>query len=151
MILISGCLSGDNAFYNGTRKVNSEIRKLVKNGEAIPACPELLGGLLIPRERSEIVGGTGKDVLLGKCKVITERGKDVTQSFVEGAEAVLVIAKKHGIKTAVLKSRSPACGCGEICDGTFTGKLIAGDGVTCALLKMNSIEVISDLQFIKPK
>jgi len=151
MILVSGCLSGNNPFYNGITKVNAHIRKLVEQGKAIPACPELLGGLPIPRERSEIAGGTGENVLSGRSKVISEGGKDVTENFINGAKAVLAIAKKHGIKKAVLKARSPACGCGQIYNGTFTGKLVEGNGVTCALLKKNNIEVISDLRFLKLK
>lgn len=147
MILVSGCLSGNNMFYNGAAKINGRIRKLVESGKAIPVCPELLGGLPIPRERSEIAGGTGEDVLSGKCKVISEGGKDFTVNFINGAKAVLAIAKKYNIKKAVLKSNSPACGCGRIYDGTFTGRLIAGDGVACAILKKNNIEVMSDRQF----
>ena len=149
MILVSGCLSGNNRFYNGDSKICEPLQKLVKENKAIPACPELLGGLGIPRERSEIRGGAGIDVLKGRCKVITERGRDVTNSFIAGAEAVLSLARKHNIKKAVLKSRSPACGCGEIHDGFLKGCLIKGDGVTCALLKINGIEVITEEEFLK--
>jgi len=146
MILVSGCLSGNNSFYNGKSKVCIPIKKFVKQNKAIPVCPELLGGLTIPRERSEIKGGTGRDVLAKKCKVITKSGKDVTANFIAGAEAVLSLAKKYNIKKAILKSRSPACGCDKIYDGSFTGKIIKGDGVTCALLKRNGIKVINEYQ-----
>lgn len=149
MLLISGCLSGNNRFYNGVSKVCQPIRKHVEENKAITVCPELLGGLSAPRERSEIKGGTGIDVLARRCKVITEFGKDVTVNFIEGAEAALSLVKKYNIKKAILKSRSPACGCGEIYDGSFTGRLIKGDGVTCALLKINGLEVIRDEEFLK--
>lgn len=148
MILVSGCLSGNNCCYNGAYKLCARIKKLVENKKAIPVCPELLGGLSVPRERSEIRGGSGPDVLTGKCKVITKLGKDVTINFVKGAEIVLSMAKKYKIRKAVLKSRSPACGCGKIYNGTFTGKLRLGDGVTAALLKMNGIAVLSDEDYL---
>ncbi|MBU4377012.1 MAG: DUF523 domain-containing protein [Candidatus Omnitrophica bacterium] len=147
MILISGCLNGHNPSYDGVVKVNENMRDLVKNNRAIPVCPELLGGLSVPRERNEIKGSSGEDVIAGKCRVMSESGKDITKAFLRGAEIVLSIAKKHNIKKAVLKSKSPACGCGQIYDGTFTGRLIKGDGVTCALLKMNGIEVIDEITF----
>lgn len=147
MILVSGCLSGNNSFYNGTSKTYELIKRLVKENKAMPVCPELLGGLPLPRERSEIKGGTGKDVLKGKCKVVTKSGKDVTANFIAGAESVLSVAKKYNVKKAILKSHSPACGCGEIYDGSFTGNLIKGDGVTCALLKINAVEVIRGGEF----
>lgn len=142
MILVSGCLSGNNSFYNGTSKICNPIKKLVEEKKAIPVCPELLGGLPVPRERSEIKNGAGADVLGRKCKVITEFGKDVTENFISGAESVLSLAKKYNAKKAILKSRSPACGCGEIYDGSFTGRLKKGDGVACALLKINGIKII---------
>lgn len=147
MMLISGCLSGDNPSFNGTVKISEKARDLVKNNIAIPVCPELLGGLSVPRERNEIKGADGKDVIAGKRRVMSEGGKDVTEAFLKGAEAALSIAKKHNVKKAVLKSKSPACGCGRIYDGTFAGRLIKGDGVTCALLKMNGIEVIDEITF----
>ena len=149
MILVSGCLSGHNCFYNGSFKTCEPIKELVRQKKAVPICPELLGGLGIPRERSEIKGGAGKDVLSGRCKVITEFGKDVTKNFVSGAEAVLAIAKKYEVTKAVLKSKSPACGCGRIYDGSFTGRMIEGDGVACALLKLNGVEILSDEEYIK--
>lgn len=147
MILISGCLCGNNLSYNGTIKEDGKLRKLVEQGKAVPVCPELLGGLSVPRERSEIAGGgTGEQVLLGKCAVITESGKDVTKNFIRGAKKVLLIAKKNGIKKALLKAHSPACGSGLIYDGTFTGRLVKGDGVTAALLKKNNIMIINGLR-----
>ncbi len=148
MILISGCLSGSNAFYSGAIKTCEPINKLVKEGRALPVCPELLGGLSVPRERSEIQNGSGKDVLAGKCRIITKSKEDVTGNFIAGARAALSLAKKYNIRKAVLKSRSPSCGCGEIYDGSFTGRFTNGDGVTCALLKSNGIEVISDEYFL---
>ena len=100
----------------------------------IPVCPEQLGGLPTPREPAE-----QRDE-----KVITKFGKDVTQNFKKGAEQVLKIAKLFGIKKAILKQKSPSCGCGKIYDGSFSGRIIKGDGVTTTLLKRNGIKVISE-------
>lgn len=149
MILVSGCLSGSNNFYNGTSKVCEPIKKLVEQNKAIAVCPELLGGLPASRDRSEIKSGTGADVLERKCRVVTELGKEVTSNFIAGAEALLSLVKKYNIKSAILKSRSPSCGCGEIYDGSFTGRLIKGDGVCSALLKINGVEVTSDEEFLR--
>ena len=100
----------------------------------IPVCPEQLGGLPTPREPSEQKGK----------KVVTKLGKDVTKNFKNGAKEVLKLAKRFNIKEAILKQRSPSCGCGQIYDGTFTGTIIKGDGVTAALLKKNRIKIISE-------
>ncbi len=90
MILISGCLSGSNAFYNGAIKTCEPINKLVKEGGALPVCPELLGGLSVPRERSEIQNGSGKDVLAGKCRIITKSKEDITDNFMAGAQSPVI-------------------------------------------------------------
>ncbi len=87
-----------------------------------------------PREFSEQKDG----------KVITESGKDVTENFERGAEEVLKLARLLGIKEAIFKQKSPSCGCGKIYDGTFSGKIIEGDGITTSLLKKNGIGVISE-------
>jgi uncharacterized protein YbbK (DUF523 family) len=107
---------------------------LLKSETLIPICPEQLGGLPTPREPAEIRGE----------RVVTRSGKDVTENFKRGAKEVLKIAKLYGIKEAIMKQRSPSCGCGEIYDGTFSGKTIKGDGVTTTLLKKNGIKVISE-------
>ena len=144
MILVSGCLSGHNCSYSGQSKTIDSIRSLVEEGKALPVCPELLGGLNVPRPRSEIRDGDGKDVLSGRARVFNEFGEDITAPFIAGAESVLAIARKHGARKAILKARSPACGCGRIYDGTFTGNVKAGDGVTAALLKESGVEVVSE-------
>lgn len=90
---------------------------------------------------AEIVGGDGGDVLDGKAQVLNMDGKDVTAEFVKGATMVLGIAKSVGARDALLIEKSPSCGCGEIFDGTFSGKFKIGDGVTTALLKRNGIKV----------
>jgi uncharacterized protein YbbK (DUF523 family) len=134
MKLCSACLLGIKCRYDGKSKLNKKVIKLSKKEILIPVCPEQLGGLPTPREPAEQKGK----------KVITKSGKDVTKFFVDGAEQVLKLAKLFGIKGAILKQRSPSCGCGQIYDGTFSGAVIQGNGVTTKLLKKNGIKVISE-------
>lgn len=141
--LVSACLLGERCRYDGSSKPNREVILLSKKEELIAVCPERLGGLDTPREPSEITGGDGNDVLEGRARVVSKDGKDVSENFVRGAHAVLEVAQKKGITEALLKSKSPSCGCGKIHDGTFSGKLKEGDGVTAALLKKNGIGVVS--------
>ncbi|MBI5873222.1 MAG: DUF523 domain-containing protein [Candidatus Omnitrophica bacterium] len=148
-VLVSACLAGINCVYDGTNKLNPVFAKMFERGEALIFCPEVLGGLNIPHDPSEISGGDGFDVLSARARVVSKKGDDVTPYFLKGAEKVLRLAQKHGIRCAVMKSKSPSCGCGFIFDGTFSKKLIAGYGVTAALLKKNGVEVESDIEYLK--
>lgn len=143
-ILASGCSAGLPVSHDGRDRLAPAVKKLLEEGIAVPVCPEQLGGMSTPRETCEIVGGDGGDVLDGRARVVTRNGRDVTGEFLEGARRVLKIARRHGCRRAVLKARSPSCGHGTIYDGTFTGRLRPGDGVTAALLLREGIEVISD-------
>jgi uncharacterized protein YbbK (DUF523 family) len=143
MKLISACLLGIKCEWDGKdRYKNDGAIELLKGEFLIPVCPEQLGGLPTPRPRQEIQGGNGEDVLNKKCEVINENGENVTEEFIKGAEETLKIAKLFCVKEFIGKSNSPSCGCGKIFDGTFSRKLIAGDGVTTALLKRNGIKII---------
>lgn len=144
MLIMSACLAGEQCRYTGDGFDYPELRKLVEEGKAVPVCPEVLGGLPVPREPNEIVGGDGFDVLDGRARVITARGEDKTGAFLRGAEAVLAIARKHGARVAILKERSPSCGSGMIYDGTFRGKKIPGCGCTAALLIREGLRVYSE-------
>lgn len=143
MQLVSACLLGIECKYNSKTNTNRKVLNLYKNKELVPVCPEQLGGLPTPREAAEIQSGSGEKVLFGPCKVKTEKGKDVTTSFIKGAKQALMLAKICGIKQAILKQRSPSCGCGQIYDGSFSGKIVEGYGVTAALLKKEGINVIT--------
>jgi len=134
IILCSACLLGVKCRYDGKLKPNKKVLNLTRKAILIPVCPEQLGGLPTPREAAERKGK----------KVITKSGKDVTKNFKMGAKQVLKLAKLFGIKKAILKQRSPSRGSGQIYDGTFSGTIIKGDGVTAALLKRNGIEIISE-------
>lgn len=140
-ILVSACLAGIDCTYRGKNKLKPAIKKMVDDGIAIPVCPEVMGGLGIPRENSEIVGGDGMDVLKGRARVITISGKDVTKVYIKGAKAALSIARIYSAKKAILKSKSPACGVGRIYDGSFTKKLRKGSGVTASLFCQKGITV----------
>jgi uncharacterized protein YbbK (DUF523 family) len=145
MKLTSACLLGIRCAWSGDDKYKNERAiELSKVEPLIPVCPEQLGRLSTPRAPQEIQDGTGEDVLNGKCKVMNKDGKDVTRQFIRGAEETLKIAKQLEAKEFVAKSGSPSCGCGQIYDGSFSGRLIDGDGVTTALLRRNGIRIIPE-------
>lgn len=144
MKIVSACLAGIKCRYDGKTKPCLKIIELVKQSQAFPVCPEQLGGLPTPRIAQEIQGCSGEEVLDGRCKVINKEGRDVTENFLKGAKETLIIAQAIGAKEFIGKSKSPSCGCGEIYDGTFSDKLIKGNGVTAAFLKRNGIKVITE-------
>lgn len=137
MILVSACLAGINCKYNGENNYNKKIFELVKNGKAIPICPEQLGGLATPRLPAEI------KIIDGKTCVINNKGEDVTDNFQRGAQEVLKLANKLNIDNVILQARSPSCGKEKIYNGNFEKKLIDGNGITAQLLIENGIKVIS--------
>jgi len=142
--ICSACLLGTNCRYDGAAKPNEKVLAIAKEEMLIPVCPEQLGGQATPRPNAEISGGEGADVLAGRAKVLEPDGGDVSVNFISGAEEVLKIAKLFDISEAILKHRSPSCGCGQIYDGSFSKKTVKGDGVTAALLKQNGIKIISE-------
>lgn len=142
MDIASACLIGRKCRYDGEARENAEIKRRYEEGRVKPVCPECLAGLKIPRCPSEITGGDGDGVLCGTAKVAAQDGSDRTQEFLKGAEKALAEAKACGAKRAYMKSKSPSCGLTSIYDGTFSGTLKQGAGVTSALLKKNGIEVI---------
>lgn len=138
-IAVSACLLGINYKYNGGNNYSEKLEKLLEKHEIIPICPEVLGGLPIPRDPSEIVNG----------EVLTNKGKSVDKEFRNGAKKALKIVKESGAELVVLQSRSPSCGLGKIYDGSFTGRLVYGDGVFVKLLKDEGIKVVDVGDFIK--
>lgn len=131
-ILVSACLLGENCKYNGKNNYSERVAKYLEGHEVIPVCPEVLGGLTTPRDPSEIVSG----------KVINCKGVNVDRQFRKGAEEALRIAEENNIDLAILQSRSPSCGTGQIYDGTFTGRLIPGQGVFAGLLQQHGYRVL---------
>jgi uncharacterized protein YbbK (DUF523 family) len=143
MLIVSACLAGCHCRYDGGT-IQEDHLDLLKNGKAIPVCPEQLGGLSTPRNPAEIVGGDGFDVLDGKARVIDNQGNDVTKEFLSGAQQALQLAKKVGATSAILKENSPSCGSSFRYDGSFSGKKVKGMGVTAALFTRHGIRVTSE-------
>lgn len=144
MILISACLCGIDCKYSGKNNYNEKAYELFKSARAMLVCPEQLGGLTTPRHPAEIKSGTARDVLNGNAKILNNHDEDVTEQFIKGAEETLKIAKALGCRQAILKSKSPSCGCGRVYNGSFDGTLIKGNGVAAQLLLDNGIEVITE-------
>lgn len=144
MKAVSACMMGCECRYDGKAAWIAEVERLVREGQAVPICPEQLGGLTTPRLPAEIQGGDGYDVLDGKARVIDQSGNDVTEEFLRGARQALKVAQLMGITEAILKERSPSCGSRFIYDGTFSGQRKPGVGVTTALFRRNGIEVRSE-------
>lgn len=142
MILVSACLAGYRCRYDGGTCPNEGVMELVRQGKAIPACPEALGGLPMPRPPAELTED-GAAVLMGKGRVMSKDGRDVTEAFLKGAHETLRICRLYGVERAILKANSPSCGSGVIYDGSFTGAKKPGDGVTAMLLRVNGIPVES--------
>ncbi len=136
-ILISSCLLGEPVRYDGKSQGKEEIIHLKKFFELIPFCPEVAGGLLIPRSPAEIV----------KNRVINRNRQDVTEEYEKGADLALRTCHELGIKKAILKSRSPSCGIGQIYDGSFSGTLIRGHGVAAKKLLDHGITVYTEENF----
>ena len=137
MILVSACLVGINCKYSGGNNYNQKIFNLVKEGKAIPICPEQLGGLNTPRKPVEL------KVINGKRYAIDNEGNDLTENFERGALEVLNLAKTLNINKAILQPRSPSCGVNKIYSGNFDNKLVDGNGILAELLKQNGIDVLT--------
>jgi len=136
-ILVSACLLGEKVRYDGAGKtLQHGIWELWQDdGRLVSICPEVSGGLSIPRLAAE---------MMGDDNVINTKGDDMTAAFVAGAERALRLAQKHNIRLAVLKENSPSCGSQFVYDGTFSGTKKAGQGITAALLRKNGIDVFSE-------
>jgi uncharacterized protein YbbK (DUF523 family) len=148
MILVSACLLGSKVRYDGSDKAsdNDALAELIARGQVIAVCPEVAGGLGVPRLPAEIQHGDGAAVLGNQAQVFDSAGKDVTDAFVSGAQQALQLAQANNIKVAILKARSPSCGNKQIYDGTFSKALRDGQGVTAALLEQHGIKVFNEAQ-----
>ncbi|WP_213974182.1 DUF523 domain-containing protein [Tepidanaerobacter acetatoxydans] len=149
--LISACLIGLNTKYDGENNIEPCFCEMVKKGIAVPFCPEQAGGLPTPRDCSEIADGEGRDVIDGKARVITDKGQDVTENFLRGAKEALKLIKLLNADKAILKSKSPSCGCKCIYDGTFKKSLRQGMGVTAAYLQEHCINAIDSDEYLTQK
>ena len=134
MKLCSACLLGLACRYNGESVPYEKVLRLTEKEVLIPVCPEQMGGLSTPRPAVELKNG----------RAITSDGKDVTENFQAGARQVLEIARLYDIDTVILKQRSPSCGCGQVYNGTFSGSVVPGNGITAKLLLENGIKVLTE-------
>ena len=137
-IMVSACLLGDNVKYDGSNNKNTKLIEFLKDYEVIKICPEVLGGLSIPRAPAEIIND----------RVVNMENIDVTEEYHYGAQKTLAIAYDNDIKIAILKKNSPSCSSDKIYDGTFTHTLVNGDGITSKLLKENGINVYNEDNYI---
>lgn len=147
-LLVSACLLGDPVRYDGKSKAldNQGLATLIRQERVIGFCPEVSGGLAIPREVAEIQGGDGDAVIEDLARVKTRTGMDVTQAFLRGARQALALCQQHRIRVAILTESSPSCGSAQIYDGSFSRSSIPGVGVTTALLRQHGVKVFSQHQ-----
>ena len=131
-IMVSACLLGDNVKYNGGNNRHEKVLEYIKGHEVVPVCPEMLGGLPVPRAPGEIQDGI----------VRNEDGTSVDYEYRTGAAKALEIAESERIDMAILQSRSPYCGVNQIYDGSFTGRKIKGMGVFARLLSEKGYKVV---------
>ena len=138
-LLISSCLLGLACRYDGREGKKIDLEALSDQYTIVPFCPEIYGGLPTPRVPSEIIDD----------KVMMKDGTDVTENYRKGATEALRLCRMLGIEKALLKEKSPSCGSGRVYDGSFSGTLIDGDGITAALLKANGITVYGESEIEK--
>ena len=139
-LLVSACLLGTDCKYNGGNNAlpPEQLAALEAKYRLVPVCPERDGGLPTPRVPSERRGE----------RVLNREGEDVTEAFRKGAAIALQTAEKAGCRLALLKERSPSCGSGRIYDGSFSGTVISGDGITAELLKEKGLAVYGETEFV---
>ena len=135
-ILVSACLLGAACKYSGGDNLCPQVAAMAQDHALVPVCPEQLGGLPTPRTPAERQGD----------RVVTKDGRDVTDAYLQGAQETLKLAKLFGCDTAILKARSPSCGARAIYDGSFTGTVVPGDGVTAELLQASGIRVLTEAE-----
>lgn len=137
MLAVSFCKLGLRCTYKcGTNEDLPDavfLKELFLRGLVIPVCPEIFGGLTTPRDPSEITGGNGYSVIEGKARVLSSKGLDATNNFIDGAAMSVEIALKYGAVGAVLNEYSPSCGVKFVYDGTFSKKAVEGPGVLGAM------------------
>ncbi|MCX7767264.1 MAG: DUF523 domain-containing protein [Candidatus Sumerlaeia bacterium] len=149
MKLVSSCLVGLRTTYRGRSNLKRKLLELVQQGEAIPVCPEQLGGLPTPRLPAEIEGGQGLLVISGRARVLRCDGVDVTEQFIRGAREVLRLAMLIKPECIIFKENSPSCGVNFAYDGSFTNRKVRGEGVTTAILRRAGFRVLSEADFLR--
>ncbi len=147
-VLISACLLGRPVRYDGqdNRLDDRLLQRWIKQQRVVPICPEMSGGLAVPRAPAEIAGEDGFAVIAGQAGVMDSNGQDVTEQFIAGANKVLALCRLHHIRVAILVESSPSCGSSTIHDGTFSGIKKPGSGVTAACLRQHGVKVFNQFE-----
>ncbi len=145
-ILVSACLLGQAVRYDGrdAAVADAVFGRWRHEGRLVPLCPEMAGGLTVPRPPAEIEGGDAEAVLFGRAPIRTEAGLDVTEAFMAGAEMALATCRRYGLRLALLKEGSPSCGVYRVNDGHFAGNKVPGQGLTARLLARHGIRVFGE-------
>lgn len=138
-VLVSACLVGRCCRYDATARYNDAVVEALAGCEIVQTCPELEGGLSCPRAASEM----HRD-----GRVMSAEGHDVTEAYLHGAACAVEKAKRNGCSLAVLKAKSPSCGAGRVYDGTFSGRLVEGDGITVRMLRDAGVAVVNEEEFL---
>lgn len=140
-VLVSACLLGEPVRWHGGSNLDAELVAALRERSAVivPVCPEVLGGLTVPREPAEPPRGDGRDVLAGRARVLARGGADVTAEFLSGARHARDLATRLRARYAFLKERSPSCG---VCQTHSGGGLAAGPGVATAALQEAGVAVL---------
>jgi uncharacterized protein YbbK (DUF523 family) len=149
-VLVSSCLLGNAVRYDGKDKLSRSnvLKQWLQEGRVIAVCPEVEGGMSIPRPAAEVSDGKGgRAVLAGIAVVRQDDRQDVTYNFITGASKALAKAKAVGIQVAVLKEGSPSCGSNFTYDGNFTNKTVNHPGVTTAMLQEAGVKVFNEESF----
>jgi uncharacterized protein YbbK (DUF523 family) len=148
-VLVSACLLGEEVRHDGggARCADPVLLRWLAEGRVVPLCPEVAGGLPVPRPPAELSGGDGGEALAGRARVLTAAGEDLTSAFLAGARAAAEACRERGVALAVLKDRSPSCGTATVHDGSFAGRLVPGQGVTAAALRRAGVRVFSEAQW----
>ncbi len=133
-VLVSACLLGLDCKYNGGNNLTEAVREYLRDKVTVAVCPEVMGGLPVPRVPCEIRDG----------HVVSRDGKDMDEAFSRGADRIMEAIAHTEIDLAILKDRSPSCGCGKIYDGTFTGTLTDGNGVFAERLQKAGIPIVTE-------
>jgi uncharacterized protein YbbK (DUF523 family) len=149
-ILVSACLLGHPVRYDGgAHGPLAPLQQWQQQGRVLVLCPEVAGGLPTPRAPAEILGGQGAQVLDGQIALYDVQGVDVSQAFIAGARMAEHLVREHGVRIAILKARSPSCGNQHTYDGSFSGQLVTGEGVTAAALRRLGVRVFNEHQLLE--
>lgn len=151
-ILVSACLAGRPVRWDGQVKTLSHclMSRWQTQGRLVSICPELSGGLPVPRRPAEIEpGASAEDVLDGSARVLDDQGEDVTEAFLAGARAAVDLAAREACRFALLIDGSPSCGVSQVHDGRFAGVRVPGQGVTTAALRRAGVQVFSPTEMAR--